>query len=1326
MHLPTVLAPAHLMKIHYPEALPVARHRDEIGRALIAHQVVIVCGDTGSGKTTQLPKIALEMLRGLAAGTGRKPRGRAGEKEKVLRVGCTQPRRLAATSVAQRVAEEMEVKLGSEVGYQIRFENRTTPGTRVKFMTDGILLAETQRDPMLRQYAVLIIDEAHERSLNIDFILGYLSRILKRRRDLKIIISSATLDAGTFSEFFGGAPVISVAGRTFPVTDTYLPPESSGEHLAAHVCRAAELLEKQDPLGDTLVFLPGEREIRECADLLKGRLGKRAQVLTLYARQAGNDQQAAFKPTPSRRRIILATNVAETSLTLPDIRSVIDSGIARVNRFQTSSGVQRLQIEKISKASARQRRGRCGRVAPGTCLRLYDDEDFEGRKEFTDPEILRTNLAGVVLQMEHFGLGDPTAFPFLDPPQPGRISQAYKTLEELRAMRRLKAAEREERMMSAVGGEASGAASGWSMTEIGATLARLPLDPRVGRILIAARAENCLREGIVIASALTIQNPKERPEDKQAQADQAHAQWQDPRSDFTSWLRLWHALDAARTKAKGSTNAVRKFAKGNFLNFRRLMEWMNLHREIRSVLKNLQWDLPDESRIFPDPEGSFDEGLHKAILTAIPSHIGMRQAKKGKGYKGARNREFFIHPASCLKNQSPEWVMAFEVVETARIFARNVASIDPQWFEKVCPHLVSYRHSAALWNPDQGAVYGEERVTAFGLVLEGGRPIHYGRLKPAEARKIFIWEALVAGNTKNPLPGMDQHRAMQEQVERLEQKLRRRGGLMFPEAMYGFYDERISPDVHTCKGFERWVHSNQDDFKLRLEDCVVPQTAGLAGLGEGFPDAVASPDGSRSFRVTYLHAIEEEERGADGLTVEIPLADLGHLPAWYGSWLVPGMVGEKAEAMLRTLHKDTRRLLPPLGEVVAGFLASWEGYLPEIGLADALANYLAEACGITAGLAVEFDAGRIPLFLQMRFEVVDDRGRALAWGRDLAALQDRLAERIKARIEEISRSNRWHRDGLIAWDFGDLPAETELDHRSTGYPALCATGFSCGLRVFLEKDLADWHHPRGLASLYHEWDPKGVRDLRKVLETPTGKAGPVGPLVGSASLAGSGGERGFSVAAAFSTDSVRGGVTANGGTRLLEAEDLLALKTLGHDPGRNFDDLVGLVIRWAFAGTEWSPRCADDFTAASEGMRRALLPAAVALCASLREILRIAVRVAALMERADAIFSDSIDDARFHLDGILRSGWLAEVEPSGLARIVVYLQGLELRIARMLGAPAAKDAAKMDRLWESLAGEGPEVLVDCPCGRAHLGVAELAYRERENELRLHFFAPELR
>jgi len=768
----------------------------------MSHQVVIVCGDTGSGKTTQLPKIALEMGRGTEG----------------KRIGCTQPRRIAATSVARRVADELQVELGREVGYQIRFEDRTDRNTtRVKFMTDGVLLAETRNDPQLKQYDTLIIDEAHERSLNIDFILGYLHRTLGRRKDLKVVISSATLDAGAFSTFFNGAPVIEVEGRTYPVTDLYQAPLDEREPLAEQVCRAFEDLGEIDRLGDTLVFLPGEREIRDATDLLEGRNYRDTLVLPLFARQAGAEQSAVFNPIRSKRRVILATNVAETSLTIPGIRFVIDSGLARVSRHDPGSGIQRLQIEAVSKASARQRRGRCGRISEGVCVRLYTEEDFESRSEFTDPEILRSNLSGVVLQMEHLGLGDPLTFPFVDPPQPKRVAQAYRVLEEIGAL--TKQGKHTE------------------LTGLGHTLARLPLDPRIGRILISADEEGCLAEGLIIASALTVQDPRERPQDKQQAADEAHAKFRDKRSDFTGWLKLWFAIDEVRSK---SGNQLRKFCQKNFLNYRRTQEWINLHRELRDTLRQMKWKLPPATQSITDPGDTYSEPLHRAILAAIPSQIGMSLGRK-LGYKGANDSTFHLFPGSGVFGTAPAWVMAFEIVETAKLYARNLAMFDPGWFEKVAPHLCRYRYNNPHWVKEQGAVYGEERVLAFGLPVVEKRRVHYGRIDRALSREIFILEALVNGNTRAPLVALQHNRETMDAAARLEHKMRRLGGLVHPEAVIAFYEDKLPPTICTQKDFEQWISAQPEGFiDFGLEDCIIPQSTPISV--EDYPDKLVSPD----------------------------------------------------------------------------------------------------------------------------------------------------------------------------------------------------------------------------------------------------------------------------------------------------------------------------------------------------------------------------------------------------------------------------------------------------------------------------------------------------
>jgi len=1275
------------MKISFPESLPVSRKRAEIRAAMERYQVVIVCGDTGSGKTTQLPKIALELGRG----------------QKGKRIGCTQPRRIAATSVAKRVADELQVELGSEVGYQIRFEDRTRRDlTCVKFMTDGILLAETRSDQMLRQYDTLIIDEAHERSLNIDFILGYLHRLLPKRPDLKVVISSATLDAETFADFFDDTEIIEVEGRAFPVEDVYQSPLNNYERIADQVARAAEELARFDPLGDTLVFLPGEREIREVADLLEGRRYPNTMVLSLFARLAGKAQQLVFKTSPHQRRIILATNVAETSLTIPDIRSVIDSGIARVNRYDPRSGIQRLQIEDVSKASARQRRGRCGRVAEGTCVRLYDEEDFDDRPDFTDPEILRSNLAGVVLQMEHLGLGDPFDFPFVDKPQPQRITEAYKTLEEIGAVWKK--------------GKQRG------LTDIGKILARLPLDPRVGRILIAADDEGCLREGLVIASALTVQDPRERPPEKQQQADQAHAKFRDKRSDFTGWLRWWHAIELAKRK---SNNSLRRFCQDNFINYRRLQEWINLHRELRSSLRDLKWRLPDQKKPIDDPADTYSEPLHRAILAAIPSQIGYNQGKK-QGYKGASNKVFFLFPGSGVFGSAPAWAMSFEMVETAKLYARNVAMIDPAWMEKVAPHCCRYRYTNPHWNPDQGAVYGEQSLLAFGLTLIDKRPVHYGRIDLAEARKIFILEALVNGETRAPLPALAKNRETMLAAERLEHKLRRSGGLVHPHSVIEFYEERIPAEICTQKAFEKWASAQPPGaLDLQLDDCIIPQSEPVRP--EVFPDELASTDGQSRFLLHYLHNPAEP---GDGISMQIPLADLPHLPEWFGDWLVPGWLPEKVATMFRALNKDLRKLLPSNREITDHFLDLWQGYSPRCSLTDALIDFLDAEYGLSTGdHAIE--AERIPAYLKMRYEILGGDGKVLAAGKDLGALQEKLAVDVQARFEEIKQEARLEKAYLKRWSIGDLPESVELDRHTTGFPGL---HHSAALRLWPSESCAAEQHRLGVAALYRIVKPDRVKDLEERIfsgRAQKPKAIPAAAKVKPKTVKPP--DNFNSLAAAF------GGVTSDRGgapsqpeksageqapkiqkaqSHGLAQRDILLLGQLGSDPRRNRADLISLIL----TETLGSPRSESDWKSSIELARAGLADVAAVQCASLSKILTVAESISRMLESGKPGYEESVGDARQHFDQLLRPGWILLGD---LERRLVELRGLELRLTRMFGSPPVKDLTKLERyqddavqLWQ----DEPE----CECGECEFPQVLREVLRRDGDLRLREFAQELR
>jgi ATP-dependent helicase HrpA len=1149
----------------------------------------------------------------------------------------------------------------------------------------------------LRQYDTIIVDEAHERSLNIDFILGYLHRTLAKRRDLKVVISSATLDAGAFSQFFGGAPVIEVEGRTFPVTDLYQPPLDEYEPLADQVCRAFESLGEIDRLGDTLVFLPGEREIREAAELLEGGKYRDTLVLPLFARQAAAEQGAVFRPIASKRRVILATNVAETSLTIPGIRFVIDSGIARLSRHDSGSGIQRLRIEPVSKASARQRRGRCGRISEGVCVRLYSEEDFEERPDFTDPEILRSNLAGVVLQMEHLGLGDPLEFPFVDPPQPKRVAQAYRVLEEIGALTKQ--------------------GRDVHVTGLGHSLARLPLDPRVGRILVGADAEGCLAEGLVVASALAVQDPRERPRDRQQAADEAHAKFRDKRSDFTGWLRLWHAIQEARGK---SGNQLRKFCQTHFLNHRRTQEWLNLHRELRDTLREMKWRLPDPNKPLDDPADTYSEPLHRAILAAIPSHIGMFRGK-GQGYKGANDSTFWLFPGSGIFGGSPAWVMAFELVETAKLYARNGAVFDPGWFEKVAPHLCRYRYSNPHWDPGQGAVYGEERVLAFGLPVVEKRRVHYGRIDAKLSREIFILEALVNGNTRAPLAALAKNRETMAAAERLEHKMRRLGGLLHPPGIVGFYEERLPAAICTQKDFEKWIAAQAPGFlDFTLEDCLVPQREPLHP--EDYPDTITTPDGTAEFALVYLHNPSDP---ADGITARIPLVELPHLPPWFGEWLVPGWLGEKVTALLRCLRKEMRTMLPANREVVDDFLDAWEGYEPQCGLLEALIDYLHEAHGLDLTPA-SFDLERLPGHLHLHFEIVDDKGRVVGHGPDLEELQRGLAGKVRDRFDQVAKG-RFSKQGITSWNFGDLPQRVELDRHTTGFPGLFDGGKDgVAMRLWPSERCALTQHRLGVTRLYRLVRKDPVDRLLAVIFA--GKA-PTIPVAAATKIVEKRADGFNSLAAAFgggkATPAPKSSPAAGpapakspASGRFLTPAEALFLTRVGPGAGQQRDDLLrrilGDQLGVPFSANEWEGaviRCDAN-----------LFSHAALVCEPVVKILRVAETVAGLLATAPRGYEESVTDARRQFDRLLAPGWLLVDE---FSKTLVHFQGLEMRLTRMLGAPPAKDLDKLGRyesesapIWRDASG--------CECGTCPVARQHAEVLAMDRDLRLKHFAPELR
>jgi ATP-dependent helicase HrpA len=1000
------------VRITYPEQLPVSQRRDDIAAAIREHQVVIVAGETGSGKTTQLPKICLEL--------GRAAAGRV--------IGHTQPRRIAARTVAERIAAELDTGLGDLVGYKIRFTDRSSHDTLVKVMTDGILLAEIQRDRTLRRYDTLIIDEAHERSLNVDFILGYLKQLLPRRPDLKVVITSATIDPDRFSRHFDGAPVIEVSGRTFPVEVRYrelLEDQNQG------IVDGVRELVREGP-GDILVFLSGEREIRDAADALAAlkpvRPSDAFDVLPLYSRLSGAEQHRVFAPHPGRR-VVLATNVAETSLTVPGIRYVIDTGLARISRYSSRTKVQRLPIEPISKASANQRTGRCGRVADGICIRLYAEEDFHARPEYTDPEILRTNLASVILQMTALGLGDIARFPFVEPPDTRAVQAGLQLLAEIGAL-----TPREVRRSA--GRDRPGVGHVGRLTAIGRQLAQLPIDPRLGRMLIEADSLGCLREVIIITAALSIQDPRERPTDEQEAADRMHGRFSDPDSDFATVLNLWRHLQEQQTAL--SSSAFRRLCRREYLNYLRIREWQDLNTQLRQVARQIGLKLTTQ------PAAS--EPIHRALLAGLLSHIGMRDSER-RDYLGARGTRFHIFPGSGLFKKQPEFVMAAELVETARLWARMNARIEPDWAEAAGAHLVKRSYSEPRWSTSRGAVLATERVTLYGVPIITDRTVNYGRIDRETARELFIRHALVHGEWQTHHRFFAENQALLAEAEQLEQRFRRRGIVADDETLFDFYDERVPDGVVSTAHFDAWwkreQHLRPDLLTFSLDMLVDEAAADVPA--EEFPDVWRHGDAELPLSYEF-----DPGSASDGVTVELPVTALTQLDPDDFSWPVPGQREELVVALIRSLPKHLRVCFVPAPDYARAFLASvTPGEEP---LLDALERYLLRTTGqVVTG--ADWDLGKVPEHLRMSFRVHDQRGEVLGEGRDLGALKRGLGGPAGAAISRAAAS--LERTGLTDWDFGELPRDfvsTRAGHTVRGFPALVDEGDSVALRVLGTKE----------------------------------------------------------------------------------------------------------------------------------------------------------------------------------------------------------------------------------------------------------------------------------
>ncbi|MGH3223019.1 MAG: ATP-dependent RNA helicase HrpA, partial [Streptosporangiaceae bacterium] len=1004
---------AAMAPISYPPELPVSQRKDEIAAAIRDHQVVIVAGETGSGKTTQIPKICLELGRGVDG-----------------QIGHTQPRRLAARTVAERIAEELGSPLGETVGYQVRFTDMSAGDTLVKLMTDGILLAELARDRQLRRYDTLIIDEAHERSLNIDFILGYLRQLLPSRPDLKVIITSATIDPERFSAAFGDAPIVEVSGRTYPVEVRYRPLGDDGD-VGQAIGDAVGELSAEGP-GDILVFLSGEREIRDTADLLSGR--DRLDVLPLYGRLSAAEQHRVFqRPSGSfTRRVVLATNVAETSLTVPGIHYVIDPGTARISRYSRGTKVQRLPIEPISQASANQRKGRCGRTADGICIRLYSQADFESRPEFTEPEILRTNLASVILQMAAIGLGDIPAFPFIDPPDARNIADGLRVLEELNAF------------------------SGGRITGLGRKLARLPVDPRIGRMILAADRNGCAREVLIIASALSIQDPRERPADAQQAADDKHRRFADPDSDFVAYLNLWEYL--AERQRELSSSAFRRMCRAEYLNYLRVREWQDLQGQLQR--------LAGDVGVTVNSSSAQRTVVHVSLLAGLLSQIGMKTdvlagapAVKGRRpraeYLGARNAKFAIWPGSALARPSaggsggvvppgsraPDWIVAAEVVETSRLWARTVARIEPEWVEPLAQHLVRRSYSEPHWEKKRGSAVALEKVTLYGIPLVTDRKVGYGRIDPAAARELFISHALVEGDWQTSHRFFAENRRLLAEAEELEHRVRRRGLVVGEEELFAFYDARIPADVISAQHFDTWWKKarREDPGLLTFKPSdLLSEDAALVS-GDSYPEIWTSESApGPSLPVSYAF---DPGTAADGVTVDIPLSRLNQVNADEFSWQVPGLRQELVTEMIRSLPKALRRDLVPAPDLAREVVARLGA--PSGDLRDAVARQLRSLRGVDVPRDA-WDTGKLPPHLRITVRVTDG-DRVVADGKDVAELQRRLRPRLRAVLSRAAGGLT--RTGLTSWDFGSLP-EVFREETVVAYPALFDAGQTVDVRLF--------------------------------------------------------------------------------------------------------------------------------------------------------------------------------------------------------------------------------------------------------------------------------------
>jgi ATP-dependent helicase HrpA len=1210
--------------VSYPAELPVSQRRDEIARAIRDHQVVVIAGETGSGKTTQIPKICLELGRGVAG-----------------QIGHTQPRRLAARTVAERIAEELGSPLGETVGYQVRFTDVSADDTLIKLMTDGILLTEIARDRQLRRYDTLIIDEAHERSLNIDFILGCLRRLLPQRPDLKVIITSATIDPERFAAAFGGAPVVEVSGRTYPVQTRYRPPEEDADQGQA-ISDAIDELSAEGP-GDILVFLSGEREIRDTADLLAGR--DRLEVLPLYGRLAAAEQHRVFERRPASsyaRRVVLATNVAETSLTVPGIRYVIDPGTARISRYSHRTKVQRLPIEPISQASANQRKGRCGRTADGICIRLYSQDDFDSRPEFTEPEILRTNLASVILQMAAIGLGDVPAFPFIDPPDARNIADGLTLLAELNAFR------------------------DGRITGLGRKLARLPVDPRIGRMILEADRNGCAREVLIIAAALSIQDPRERPLEAQQAADDKHRRFADPDSDFTAYLNLWDYL--AERQRELSSSAFRRLCRADYLNYLRVREWQDLRSQLQTLAADVGVTVKSSSSERPKVLVSLLAGLLSQIGVQSEPVAGHPPGRRPRAeYLGARNARFAIFPGSGLTKKPPDWIVAAELVETSRLWARTVARIEPEWVEPLARHLVKCTYSEPHWEKKRGGAVALEKVTLYGVPLVTDRKVGYGRIDPVAARELFIRHALVEGDWHTSHRFFAENRRLLAEAEELEHRVRRRGLVAGEEELFAFYDARIPADVVSAQHFDTWwKQARRADSGL-----LTFKPADLFGAGADDVSTGAYPDvwtsESALIRELPLSYAFEPGSQADGVTVDIPLSRLNQVNPAEFSWQVPGLRAELVTEMIRSLPKPLRRELGPAPNAARDVL-DLLGDPPSPGdLRDALGGALRSLRGVTVPRDA-WDLSRLPPHLRITFRVTEG-GRVLAEGKDLADLRRQLRPRLRAALSRAAGDIT--RTGLTSWDFGPLP-EVFREGDLVAYPALFDAGDRVDVRLFETPDAARSAMWAGTRRLILLGAPSPVKSI-------------AGSLPTRAKLA--------------LSNNPHGGVAAM------------------------FADCVNCAADYLMAQAGGPARDPDGFGRLSAAVKTRLPEVTADVVSRVESALRLWHE---MRNRLDSMTGDAVQpavaDMRAQLARLIYPGFVAGTGYRRLPHLIRYLQAIARRLDKLPENPA-RDAASM--AIAQRAGQAyRQALADHPGAReSDPAVAEV--RWMLEELRVSLFAQTL-